>query len=134
MNQKEFSFLVEGKDAKSCTDEIKAIFKEEFDIEPEILADKPFNQKNGIKLTGVEIVAVAALLLAIPGALLAVSDLIDKIRKKEKLDRSIKRIQKDIVERHEVTVKIIYPDGTIKLLNRVDTNEMFELSSKEGDE
>jgi len=70
------------------------------------------------------------LILAIPGAILAVADLAGRIKNKKKLDRALEKVQKQVVQKKEVTVKIIYPDGMIKDICSVDSVEILDNFSK----
>ncbi len=128
MNKKEISFFVKGQDAETGANEIKKIINDEFEYEPQILAEKGSNQEGNTK--AVDPISLSALILAVPGAILAVADLAGRIRNKKKLDRALEKIQKQVVQKKEVTVKIIYPNGMIKDICSVDSLEILDNFSK----
>ena len=128
MDQKEISFIVKGQDAENGANEIKKIINDEFEYEPQILTEKESNLEGNRKV--VDPITLTALILAIPGAILAVADLAGRIKNKKKLDRALEKIQKQVVQKKEVTVKIIYPDGMIKDICSVDSVEILDNFSK----
>ncbi len=128
MDQKEISFIVKGQDAENGANEIKKIINDEFEYEPQILTGKENNREGNRK--AVDPIALTALILAVPGAILAVADLAGRIKNKKKLDRALEKIQKQVVQKKEVTVKIIYPDGMIKDICSVDSVEILDNFSK----
>ena len=128
MDQKEISFIVKGQDAENGANEIKKIINDEFEYEPQILTEKESNLEGNRKV--VDPITLTALILAIPGAILAVADLAGRIKNKKKLDRALEKIQKQVVQKKEVTVKIIYPDGMIKDICSVDSVEILDNFTK----
>lgn len=128
MDKKEISFFVKGQDAETGANEIKKIINDEFEYEPQILAEKENNREGNTK--AVDPITLSALILAVPGAILAVADLAGRIKNKKKLDRALEKIQKQVVQKKEVTVKIIYPNGMIKDICSVDSVEILDNFSK----
>ena len=128
MDKKEISFFVEGQDAETGANEIKKIINDEFEYEPQILADKENNREGSTK--AVDPIALGALILAVPAAILAVADLASRIKNKKKLDRVLEKIQKRVIQKKEVTVKIIYPNGMIKDISSVDSVEILDTFSR----
>jgi len=128
MDKKEISFFVKGQDAETGANEIKKIINDEFEYEPQILADKENKPEGSTK--AVDPIALGALILAVPAAILAVADLADRIKNKKKLDRVLEKIQKRVVQKKEVTVKIIYPNGMIKDISSVDSVEILDNFSR----
>lgn len=123
---KEIGFFVQGADAALAADEIKKIIREELGFESRI-TPAPRQQADDIKMidpaTGV---ALAALILAIPGTVLAVLDIKDRLSQKKKLDAALTEIDQKVIRKHKVAVKVIYPDGTVKETRVVDTVELLE--------
>ena len=124
MDKQEISFFVQGRDAETGANEIRRIINDEFEYEPQIIADKENDPAGDTK--GVDPIALGALILAVPAAILAVADLASRIRNKKKLDRVLEKIQKRVVQKKEVTVKIIYPNGMIKDISAVDSVEILD--------
>ena len=128
MDKQEISFFVQGRDAETGANEIRRIINDEFEYEPQIIADKENDPAGDTK--GVDPIALGALILAVPAAILAVADLASRIRNKKKLDRVLEKIQKRVVQKKEVTVKIIYPNGMIKDISVVDSVEILDTFSR----
>ncbi len=127
MDKQEISFFVQGRDAETGANEIRRIINDGFEYEPQIIADKENDPAGDTK--GVDPIALGALILAVPAAILAVADLASRIRNKKKLDRVLEKIQKRVVQKKEVTVKIIYPNGMIKDISAVDSVEILDTFS-----
>ena len=128
MDKNEISFIVKGQDAETGANEIKMIINNELGYESQILAEKENNREGNTK--AVDPIALSALILTIPGAILAVADLADRIKNKKKLDRTLEKIQKQVVQKKELTVKIIYPDGMIKEISAADSIDILDNFSK----
>ena len=128
MIKKEINFIITGREAKGISEEIKKIIEEEFYCDIHILTENISHYKEQTK--AIDPVAVGAFVLAIPGAILAFSNLIERIKNKKKLDVALEKIQKRVVQKKEVIVKIQSPDGVIKELSTVNTVEILDYFSK----
>ena len=84
MDKNEISFIVKGQDAETGANEIKMIINNELEYESQILAEKENNREGNTK--AVDPIVLSALILTIPGAILAVADLADRIKNKKKLE------------------------------------------------
>ncbi len=122
-------FMIDGKDAEAAAVEIKEIFRETFGEEIHIIP-KSESRPNGAK--SAEVLALAAIILAIPGAVLAVADIIGRLKKKKKLDQALTTVRERVITKREVTVKVIYPDGMVKHIQAVDTMNVIEMLSENG--
>ena len=128
MNKKEISLIINGKDANAASDEIKKILKDEFGYDVQITAEK--EHYPGERTRSVDPVAVGALILAIPATILTVLQLKDRLSKKEQLDRAFEKIDKQVVRKKEIPLRIQYPDGMIKEISAVDTVEILDIANK----
>ena len=128
MDKKEFNLIINGTDAGEASEEIKKILKDEFGYDILKAAEREDYPDGQTK--AVDPVAVGALILAIPSAFLTVLHLKDRWRKKEQLDRSLKKIDKQVVRKKEITLKIQYPDGMTKEMSAVDTVEILDIVNK----
>ena len=128
MNKQEIVFCVEGQDAEAGADEIKKIINDVFEYAPQVSVEKEKTRQGNTR--GFDPVAVSALVLAIPGTILAVAGLADRMKKKKQLDGALKKIKTQVVEKDKVTVKITYPDGTVKEISTVDSVEILDHFSK----
>jgi len=124
MDKNEIRFIVKGQDAETEAKEIRRIINDEFEYEPQISADKKNDPRGDTK--AVDPISLGALILAVPAAVLSISDLAARIKNKKKLDRVLENIQERVVQKKEVTVKIIYPNGMIKDISSVDSVEILD--------
>ena len=100
MNNLDLTFNIFGKDAKSTAEEIKNLIENEFNTQTVIISDKEKFQTEQTKV--IDQIAVGALIIAIPGSILAVSQLVDRIRNRNKLDKVFEQTQK-VIEKKETT-------------------------------
>ena len=124
MNKSNISFIVSGKNAGIGAEEIKKIIKEEFESDIQIAQEKESCREDQTK--EIDPISIGALILAIPGAILTFAQLSDRIKKKEKLDRTLDKIRKQVSYNKKVTVKIKYPNGMIKEISTVDSVEILD--------
>jgi hypothetical protein len=130
MSKNEISFIVTGPDAEIGANEIKEIINKEFAYDPQILTEKASNRFDSTR--GVDPVALGALLLSIPGAILAVADIVSRIKNKQKLDEVLEKIKNRVVQKKSLTVRIVYPDGMVKEIISAESSEILDsLSPKE---
>ena len=128
MENQELNFIITGKDANIAVEEIQKIIKEELDVEASIKAQTKAENPDDKK--SVELLAIAAFVLAIPGSVLAVMQIIDRIKKKKQIDKALDRIQKEVVHKKQVSVSIQFKDGIIKNIESTTSSEIIESHNK----
>ena len=121
-----------GPEAESLANDLSAFIKAEFGetpsrIEPPSSAGGP---KPGER--GVDPVAVAAVILAIPGAVLAIRDLVDRIARKKQMDSLNQMILKKAGNKHEVVFHT--SDGKMIILGKAKTAEVLDMIEGEEDD
>ena len=125
MSKQGIQFIVSGHEAQDASGDIRRILKEELNY------DAPVQQEQGAgeHTKAFDPLAVAGLMLALPGAVLAAMDVKDRIqarmRKKQKLEETLERINREVTQKRETTVKIRYPDGTVKEITTVESTELL---------
>ncbi len=124
MDKSNISFIVSGINADIGAEEIKQIIKDEFEYDTLITPEGEHCREGQTK--AVDPISLGALILAIPGAILAVTQLRDRIKKKGKLDLALGKIREQVVCKKKVTVKIKYPNGMIKEISSVDSVEILD--------
>ncbi len=124
MDEEKISFLIEGEDAEIAAKEIGEIINEQFGYQPEVKISNGPTETPDKKI--IDPVALSALILAIPGTVLTVLDITDRIRKRKKAAEIKKQIQNRVITKREVTVKIIDQKGIVKEFNSVDSIEYLE--------
>jgi hypothetical protein len=82
-------FRIEGTDRAAAADELQRLLEDELGIEPERV-EVPVSEHDGRKG---DPVAIAALILAVPGAVLATMDLAQRMRLREKIGKLIATAQ-----------------------------------------
>jgi hypothetical protein len=80
----------------------------------------------------VEFIAVTALSLAVPRAILAIDDLAKRLATKKKVDPMLETVKRKTVSSRETTVKIQYPDGTTKEVKTINTEKILLWSKREN--
>lgn len=78
----------------------------------------------------VEFIAVTALSLAVPTAILAIDDLVNQLATRKKADQMLETVKRKTVSSRETTVKIQYPDGTIKEVKTISTEKILLMVEK----
>lgn len=124
MARKETSFIIAGPDAESGASEIQAIIRQELGYDPPILAGKETDYSDRTK--GIDPIALAGLLLAIPGTILAVMELAGRLKKKQQLDNVLMKIRQQVVQKKRLTVKIMDPNGMIKEIDSIESSEILD--------
>lgn len=78
---------IEGSNAGELADEIKAFFRAEFGVDPTETGAARSGYRSTVPERDIDPIAVASLVLAIPGAILAAGDLAQRYQVKGKLDK-----------------------------------------------
>lgn len=125
MKDAQFQFYIEGPDAGQAADELAEIFQAEFAHQPERRLPETGGQD---PLTKTDPLAVAAIILAIPSAVLATIDLISRLQKKEKLDRVLAQSHK-IEKTSRAANPDHHPRGTSIELSKTNSAEVLDLAS-----
>ncbi len=117
LEEKGFHVIVSGPEATVASAEIKKIISEKFHCHISIRQDEDHVYDEQHKP---DPVAAAAFILVIPGSVLAADQpagrLMERLKKREDIENTIEKIQKEIVCRWDVSVQIKYPCGTVKEL------------------
>ncbi len=123
MEEKSLNIIVFGRDAEIVSNEILQIIKDEFAVDATVTTPEEAGLQEEVK--SFDPFSFAALILAIPSAVLAVIDIAERIRKKKKTEQALKKVQQ-LTLKHEVNIKIGYPDGKIVEISQADTAELLD--------
>lgn len=126
----EFQFQFDGVDSRAAAEELAAFLQNDFaDWQPRAEEQKSAieGRKSGDTL------AVLAVILSVPGAILATWDIAVRINLKTKIDRVIEWGQERAARGEEVP-RIVFPDGSAVPLDQAKTadilNALDEASKK----
>lgn len=101
---------------------LKQILEEELDTQ---VSQTKQTASKGAQTKSPDWAGVTALVLAVPGAALAIKDLTDRLNKKKKVEKALQRIKKK-VKTTQVKVSITYPDGRTKTVEKSTTTEILD--------
>lgn len=115
---------IEGADRNAVADEIEAFLAETFDTKPTRL---PVGRAGGGAMRS-DPAAVAALVLSVPGAVMAAMDMAERMRLKDKLGGLIALARR---RRESGTVVRLETANGLKDLGRVDSDELIDAAQYE---
>ena len=127
MSDAGFQFYFAGAQAKDAANDFVKIIEQEFGVKP-----KPVTPNTSVDQTtkGVEPLALTAVILTIPPALLAAIDLVDRIKKKKQLDTVLQKTQKIQKTKTELKIHILTPKGTKIEIHSVTSAELLDAASE----
>ncbi len=114
MKEKDFKIVIEGNRAEQNAKELSEFITKEFGISPARISRDMLHSKDMVKF---DLMTAAAVILAVPSAILSIVDLVERRKKKKKLDALV-QWAKD----KPGSITIIFPEGTTIQLNTPDTD------------
>lgn len=124
MTQHSIEFHFQGKARDTLAEELSDLLADTFDDWSQHTTDKEATPA-GIDKS--DPVAVAALVLAIPAALLATWDLAKRMQLKEKVDRLIHWAREKTKKAPKTRMTIHLPNGIVVSLNEVKPEEFLDM-------
>jgi len=118
-------FNIQGPQAQTVAQELAAMITQTFDQSAQI-TESPLAKTSGN--TKADPVAIAALVIAIPSAVLAVVDLVQRSKKKTKADHVIDFAQRQHRQNPQTAITITIPDGVSVNLHQTDSNTLIDLA------
>ncbi len=139
MTTPELQFIVEGDDAKAAASELAELVRDSFDIEvtPLVIQEgapgpaKKLDPNLIVAVTGA-VSAAAALMVAVPTAVLKVMDIVERLKKKKRVDKFKEGVDAISTRYKSTRISIRRPDGATVLIETVESNDLMDLAS--GDE
>ena len=120
LEEKGFHIIISGPEAAAASAEIKKIISEKFHCHIVIRPDEEHLYDEYDEQRKRDSVAAPALILVIPGSVLAADRpagrLMERLSKREDIEKTIEKVRQEIVCRWEVSVQIKYPCGAVKEL------------------
>ncbi len=75
-------------------------------------------------------VSIAALVLSIPGAVLAAIDLTDRLRKRKKA-QAVVETARSLQDSHRVVISVIVGDGGLRAIGQLTADELLDIADRE---
>lgn len=124
--------VLAGQDASKAAEALEAVLTRETDLRPERRTARP-NAANGPEKT-VDPLAAAALILAVPAAILACVDLADRLRKRPKAEELIRTLNA-LTNNGDLSITItINQNGVPKPAQSLTPDQLLELAEQAADE
>jgi hypothetical protein len=117
-----FKLHIEGPRASEAEKELSALIENEFGQRPTRMADQKLNADT----QKVDPVSVAALVLSVPATIVAVNDLIERVKKKKATDRLIQWAQDYHKKNPDVIITITTPEGTSFELCKAESVDILD--------
>jgi hypothetical protein len=120
--------IIQGAEADKAAGQLKAVLAEsgaDATISPISSAELPNEVRRAI-----DPIALIGVILAIPGAVLAVMDLVDRIRQRKKAQALIDTAER-VSNETKVQIDIVLPQGTTRRLAQCTADELLDIAVKQ---
>jgi hypothetical protein len=122
-------FIIEGAEANKAAEQLKAILAAsgaDATISPISSAELPYEVRRVI-----DPITLIGVILAFPGAVLAVMDLADRIHKRKKAQAIIDAAQR-VSNETKVQVNFVLPQGTSRGVDQITADELLDVAVKQN--
>lgn len=119
-------FRIEGPEASALAAEIREILESELATSVTERAEVP--DPRGQITRSVDPLALSALVLAVPGAILAAADLAQRLELKPRVDRLLQRLRTRTAARPGNRVEILDSEGRGRVVDGLGSDELLEIS------
>jgi len=123
MQERNFYFKVAGEQSRETAITLVQKLEEEFGHRHRVEAEPGTGRQMETK--SIDALALTALVIAVPSAVLACADLVERLRKKKKLDDILKWAQNQPGE-----VTVITPEGTVIQLHNASSGMILDNADK----
>jgi hypothetical protein len=126
-----FKLHIEGPNASEAEKELSSLIEDEFGQRPIRMADqKPNANDHKVVDTLSVALSVTSLILSVPAAIVAVSDLIERVKKKKVTDRLIQWAQEYYEKNPNTAITITTPEGTSFELRKAETVDILDAAQR----
>jgi hypothetical protein len=125
----ELQIVVDGQNAEAAADELSAILADGEKVGVVSRSNVGSVPEPTEKV--VDVVALSAVILSIPGAIMSALEIVDRVRKRKKVTQLIDtagRLQREM----SVTIVLVAPNGTKRSLDRLSTDDVMEIAGALG--
>jgi hypothetical protein len=120
-------FTITGPDAAQAAEVLEAVLLDHMAVQPE---RRTVNNDRAEPKRAVDPIAVAALIVSIPSALLAIADLADRIRKRRKAEEVLGKVKQLIVNGNvSITVTVTGNESPVSL-HDLTADKLLELATE----
>ena len=123
MSKLQIQFQIQAHDAEVIAQKISAILAEELRAQPEVSsASRP--RREGSR--AVDPVALAALIVSIPSAVLATLDILERMKKKREIEKALEKISELTHEYPDAAILLNAPDGTLLRIEKSSAAKLID--------
>ena len=126
MPESDLELRVEGPDAERIAAELAQVLEAELGTRPQ--RSSPGAPPSPALTRGTDPLAVAAIVLAVPGALLAATDLAQRLELKAKIDRLLAWVRGKVPEGTPNRIEVVDEDGRARRLDQAGAEEVMEIA------
>ena len=129
MSDSDLELRIEGPDAERLADELAELLEAELDTRPRRRKETPAQSSAGPVMRG-DPLTVVAVVLAIPGAVLAAQDLARRLEVKKKADRLLAWVRGKAGEGAKNRIELVDSRKRTLRLDRADGSEVIEIATE----
>ena len=125
----ELQFQIQGRNAEMIAQKVSAILAKEFKVQPELSSsNRPIEKDRRT----VDPVALAALIVSIPSAVLAALDVLERMKKKGKIEKALEKIGELMQDFPDAAIQLKAPDGTLLKVEKSNATKLIDAANKEN--
>lgn len=128
MSDSQFHFLIRGRDAETIAQKAAAILSAELGAKATLSApNRPYQDGS----RDIDPIALAALIVSIPSAALATLDLLERMKKKQKIENALTKIEGLIADFTDASIQLKAPDGTLLKIEKSAAAKLIDAANKD---
>jgi hypothetical protein len=125
----ELQFQIQGRNAEIIAQKVSTILAKELKVQPELSSpNRPIEKDR----RAVDPVALAALIVSIPSAVLAALDVLDRMKKKGKIEKALEKIGELMQDFPDAAIQLKAPDGTLLKVEKSNATKLIDAANKEN--
>lgn len=122
----QFKLHISGEKADIVAEKIAAIVEDNLQTRPTI---QQVHKQERHGMRGVDPVALAALILAIPATILATMDVLERMRKKSQAEKLLEQIEQVTQKYPRISVHLEAPDGSYIDIRRENSGKLLDAAN-----
>lgn len=125
----QFKLHISGENADMVAEKIVAIVEDNLQTTPTLQQVRE-PERHGVR--GVDPVALAAMILAIPATVLATMDILQRMRKKSQAEKLMDQIEQVTKKYPSISIHLEAPDGSFIDIRRENSGKLLEAANSVG--